>query len=499
MDVRLNICRRQVDRWIDDFGEAVFAACCESDGEPVERFIEVYQDAFLALYRGRDRQLTAAPRAWLIRRAEDGTRPKGDARQDKAEKPSEMAYEALLCQTKKRVRAIAIAEWARQQQQGPRWTRYALGLTGLFGLLAVAAAEFSSVWLHPVHAAAGNSDKARALPPVLANLPTATHAQFAVEGQQVSLDHAAANDNALFLPRLQTTDAKGTREIDVYGYRFRDSGRPLDGAQNLFGRIRLLPPGGKSVAESAWKVDAWSFQPAGTRWAIATVEWQPRDTESGPDGSVVQLYALSLENGESALVKSLTTGGSGADEYIIASGAGRVVVEGEVGSADTGTADTSVALPVQVYNLVGAHPQHALVLWKELAALHHPLYRPVVTRTGIISQATDTSSAGETSWNLLNWNGQVSDLAGPPADGQPHWALEGEDGRLWWVETTPDAHQGDKRLQVLMGSLNSTSNVDQSPALTLDGSVLDFQVSGDNLIWLQDVGNIRQLVVAEVK
>ncbi|WP_067933070.1 hypothetical protein [Alicyclobacillus kakegawensis] len=502
MDAKLNACRRQIEQWLEDYGESVFTLCteqCEDAAAARDCFVHVFLAAFRALYHQRDRKLQDAPQAWLLSEVSSWTPGARRLASVPAYWEAHSSYEHLRCQTQKLLKAQTVAEWARQRQQGPRWTRYALALTGVFGVLAVAAAEFGNAWMHPAHAALDHNSKSPALPPVLSNLPTATRAQFALGNTSVSLDHSASNDHALFLPRLQTTDTKGTREIDVYGYRYRDSGRALDSAQNMFGRIRLHSPGAKSFTESAWLVASWSFQPADERWAIATVEWQPRDAKT-TDRGVLQVYALNLSTGQSALVKTLALGGNGADSYTVAAGHGRVVMEGEVGSAgSTSGAGAPVALPIQVYNLEGTYPQHALVLWKELRAPGMPLAHPVVTQTGIISEAADATSSGNSAWYFLNWNGQVSDLLGPPSDGQPHWALQGEDGRMWWVETTPDARQGHARQQVLMGSMNQKSSVDQSPALTLDGSVSGLAVSNGNLIWLQDVGNVRQLVVAEVK
>jgi hypothetical protein len=541
---RLQRRRQLVERWLDEHGEVVFKAClsrCGSVAAAEQRFVEVFLEAFMARSR---RRMENNPEAWLLERVAetpvsaetlgrssvDDSQPadaqRGPARGNdiptntraEAGSVSEHTGEGAGCadvrgadgrdetgwavslemarlRVRKLLKAAVVGEQALERQRGPGWTRYALVLTAVFGLFAVVAADYGDSWLQPAHSAEDAGNKGRALPPVLDNLPVTTRAQFGLSQADLSLSHAAASREALFLPRLQTTDAEGTREIDVYGYRYRDSGRALDSAQNLFGRIRLRPPGERSTADLDWQVTDWTYAVSG-EWGIATVRWQQRGAK---DAAVLQIYALSLADGKSALVKTLPLGTEGIDDYTVTVGAGRVAVEGSLSAQMENDTGTPVGLPIQVYNLQGMDPAHALVLWKQISAPAGPLTQPVLTKDGLLSQAWPDATTDDTSWYFLSWNGQVLKLAGPPSDGQPHWAVRTADNRNWWVETTPDPKQAGGRLQVLMGSLDAKASDHQASTLALNGSVRAFQVSGDFLIWVQDTGKVPQLVVTEVK
>ncbi|MCL6443246.1 MAG: hypothetical protein K6T83_07295, partial [Alicyclobacillus sp.] len=105
-------------------------------------------------------------------------------------------------------------------------------------------------------------------------------------------------------------------------------------------------------------------------------------------------------------------------------------------------------------------------------------------------------SGVNTVWYRVSWSGRLTRWLGPPDDGQPHWAVEGASGTVYWVETTPD-RDNPRQVQVLMSPLSDPDHPARTPASSLDGPVSSFTVSGRHLVWVQSQGGVRQLVVAE--
>ncbi len=184
-------------------------------------------------------------------------------------------------------------------------------------------------------------------------------------------------------------------------------------------------------------------------------------------------------------------------------GSGKVVVQSVVDSGEgEGGAHAALSLPIDVYTLNGTVPLKALGEPKHIPAPFGLMLRPVITGNTLIFQGVQGQPPervdNNSTWYALSWDGQLSRYVGPPVDGQPHWAVKGTSGTMWWVETTPADSKPDS-MQVLMSPLAVDSEVSQTPATSLSDPVKFFTASNEYVAWVQDTQNTTQLVVGALR
>ncbi|RIV29196.1 hypothetical protein D2Q93_01075 [Alicyclobacillaceae bacterium I2511] len=340
------------------------------------------------------------------------------------------------------------------------------------------------------------NEAVKGLPQTLRNLPVNIIAQFRLSNtaDAIPLNHIAAADNGIYLAKLHLpTSSWPSIELSLCPYSA--SGKSLESYETSAGKMDMVPPltNPKTTAENSdWTVGDWQVGITGD-WMVTWVRWQPGTPQELP---VTQVYLMYLPTQHAGLVQSLELS-KGRDLLTLAVGSGRLV---EQYGFHTSTSNTGVSgLPISVYTLRGKLPLQALGKPVQIPAPFGLMADAEVRSGELIFQGIVGQTPGvsdKATWYSLSWDGQLTKLTGPPLDGQPHWALRGISGRLWWVETTPA--NGDKRQwQVLMGQVSSPAGLDQSAAYTLNGTVSDFTVSEDRLVWIQVTQGVPQLVVAE--
>ncbi|MDQ0188236.1 hypothetical protein JI721_14975 [Alicyclobacillus cycloheptanicus] len=409
----------------------------------------------------------------------------------------------------KRLLAVDVLLDAQARRRGPAWTQFAVALTALVGIAAVIYGVSASPSAGANVTAKTEDEKvASAFPPPLSNLPTATLAQFSVPGNAVrpSLDHAAVSSTALYLPSLQLSSS-GQRTISIVQLPFAKTGHTWTQAASVIGNIPLVTPknadGSSGKSSVSWSLRSWKFE-VDNDWGVAIVTWNDAAAagQSAQDtsGSLVQLYGFNLVTHHSGLLKTLVPRAGEATAYVAAAGDGRIIVQPGI-SESTGSTSTMVGLPVEVYTIQGNDPAKALKTQMEVTGSFGFMALPTVTKSGIAFQGivgqSDDGSAINATWYVLDWDGTLNKVQGPPLDNQPHWVVEGSTGQLWWAETTPDVNQQPNSVQVVMGPLAAPDTTAASTE-TLSGPVSDFTVSGSDLVWIQTTSNVTQIVVSEV-
>ncbi|KPV43666.1 RNA polymerase sigma factor [Alicyclobacillus ferrooxydans] len=454
--------------------------------------------------------------------------------------------EALYSRIRKIVAATIQEMKAERRHRGPRWLTYAAVLTGLASLLAV---DVGVRGILPPRTAAPTaasvSGTLTGLPSALAGLPVSTDAQFKLTSlpEASSLDHVVLTGSGMYLPKLEES-VDAWPSIQVRYLTYADKGQDFTTVTKApVAAIDMVPPivrsTGKGTGASAdWKVVGWRFDVTG-HWAVASVNWMSDQSRA----TVGQLYLLYLPTGQSNLVKTFgsSTATGSAQIFVSAVGDGRVIIQRAVTnsltqppgestvhsgtSAKSGTGNRNgtggrsnggtssslssgqsvVGLPVEVYQLSGTEPLHALGTPTQVPAPFGLMQDPSVFSSGImfmgIAGQPSDANAPNTTWYLMSWNGDLTRFVGPPVDGQAHYALAGNTADFWWAETTPNQGVGTTvytKWQVLMSPLTGDTAA-QSPALNLAQPVAWFGGYGNHVAWIQDTQKQLQLVVASVK
>lgn len=337
------------------------------------------------------------------------------------------------------------------------------------------------------------------LPAPLQNLPVNTLAQVAsTRAKDIDFTHLAVQGGFIYNPNLSYTGGRWPA-LSLAVYSLNDLNESLHWLPLKTYHLNLLPPiNGQtsSTQTDVWTVSDWHLDVTGA-YAILTMHWLQN---KGSGRRITQLYGLNLPTGTFGLMRTLVPQESVATEYVTAVGDGRVVVQAGLNSQDGGGA---VGSPVEVYSLTGTDPSHALQQIAQLSGSFGLMESPTVTTSGILFQGMvgkqHVQMVGNEIWYRLGWSGDLEKLIGPPADGQPHYGIQGLSGGLWWLETTPtqDAATG-KDYQVLMSPI--TNPLDKPvAALTLSGKVQFLVVTGRVLIWEQRALSTSQYVLAEVQ
>ncbi|QSO45953.1 RNA polymerase sigma factor [Alicyclobacillus mengziensis] len=462
------------------------------------------------------------------------------------------AADALITRIRKVVAATVQEVRAERRHRGPRWLKYATVVTGLFSIAAVDLGMHTATSGHapaPTTAVSSLLDTA-GLPSALSGLPVFIDAQFKLSSlpDSTSLNHIVLTNTGVYLPTLDQS-ANSWPSIQVQYVPYADKGQDFKSAAQQLAAIDMVPPidaqkQAQQAGSSDWKIDTWQFAVTG-KWAVASVGWVSGTSLS----TVTQIYLLYLPSGESNLVQTIgNASGSGPEQMAaVTAGDNRVIIQGAVqntalvtagkpgtgtnrpnntgtkntGTQNTGTKNTTtsaahattgskntgttslVSLPLEVYHLTGTIPLKALTKPNQIPAPFGLMKNPAVFSEGIVfrgvvGQSLNTSDANE-AWYLMSWNGDLSIFVGPPADGQHHFAVIGNNSDLWWAETTPNpAKNTNARWQVLMSPLTGDS-VGQPAALNLSGPVVWFGAYNNRVAWVQDTQGQLQLVVGAVK
>jgi hypothetical protein len=419
-------------------------------------------------------------------------------RESLTERPDAVLPAQLKAEALRLIPAGVAAADAHRRYAGPRWIMGLAGATAVAGAGIVAALGLHSVFQHEPeeeHHAAPAAD----LPAPLSNLPVQTVAQFRLKGDDnPPLDHLFPGPFGLY--RLDWQSVHGGVSVTVTESPYTASGRDLQ--WRPVATANLLPPGhgnaasGLSMRISGWNVDQWSADISGS-WLLMAVDWQ-----SGVGVAahrVTALYGVYLPTGKTGLMATWQVRPGQADAFHVAMGAGKVAVQPEI--HDQSGKQPPVGLPIQVYDLKGTDPATALHPSDIIPAPFGVMANPTITNQGIVFQGIaghpDPGDAVNATWYLAPYNGEATELLGPPLDGQPHWAVEAADGKLWWAETTPAANS--TGVQVLMAPLIPVGQSPSVPAWTLNGTVDTFRADGRWVMWVQVNGTTRQLVVAVVQ
>lgn len=414
----------------------------------------------------------------------------------------------LRARTSRLLHATTAQVDAEIRHRGPNWTKYGMGVMGTLAVIAIAYGIYRPS-VKPL--SEGNAraivttDTASHLPATLQNLPVTVLGQFRLTKADASLalDHVSVNTSTLYLPELKSQPDTWP-SIGVNAVSLAATGRTLDSVITKVGQIDLVPPlvppssvkNALSVGTLAWNIKKWDFTVTG-EWGIAVVTWTSTQAETD---SLTQVYALYLPSEKSSLVKSLATKAGTANYYTVSVGDGKVVIQTGIKSPTPGS--PAVSLPLDVYTLNGTSPAHALDMARQVAAPFGLMMAPVVTGDTLVFQGIagqpDPQNAVSATWYTFGWNGQLTTYVGPPIDGQPHWAVKGSGGTLWWVETTPDMTNRND-VQVLMGQLVAPGSGQQVAAQSLSQSVLGLRVTGQYVVWVQETADVPQLVVTQVQ
>lgn len=404
----------------------------------------------------------------------------------------------------KQIRAVAAEMEAMAKHTGPKWTGFSFLLMALFGILAVAYG-LNFPWFHQDKTnieGKNNSGTVNALPVPYGNLPVSTLAQYRLATNSPDfLQHIAIAQKQFMVASLVMHEDSWPR-IDFTSIPLNSTGMLLNTQHmKVTHKLELIPPIEKTTVyttknSQSWSIRDWQVSTTGN-WLIALVTWSKGDGNN-PSQNVIQIYGFNLDSGQYSLMKSLSSVGSQAYLYTVSVGDERMVVQSEIQTK--GNSATVVNLPMTVYILSGEDPLHALKVEKELDASFGFMLDPVVFKEGIVFQGIlgqPSTNKNNADWYMLNWDGAVNKYIGPPLDGQPHWALQGTNGTLWWLETTPDPKvKGD--LQVSMAPL-SAMDKSSEPSITLGGPVSYVTVVENDVLWIQNRDSVRQLVIAQVQ
>jgi hypothetical protein len=322
-------------------------------------------------------------------------------------------------------------------------------------------------------------------------------AQFRLaDARDTVLNQVYAGDDGVY--RVQWQVEPGAVTVRVDGCPYRKDGEALQ--WRAVALATFTPPGssllpGGITAGETWTANVENADVSGS-WLVCCVEWS-RNTKATAQ-RVAAVYGVHLPTGHAGLMTAWTVRPGHVDAYHVAIGAGKVAVQAEI--RNQAGKQPPVGLPVQVYDLQGSDPATALHPSDTVPAPFGVMANPMVTGHGVVFQGIEGhSDPGDTvnaTWYLAPFEGEASELLGPPQDGQPHWVVEAADGKLWWAETTPSDNG---RFQVLMGPLVPMGQSPTVPAYTLDGTVEAFRADGRWVMWVQTDGQTQQLVVSEVQ
>jgi hypothetical protein len=410
---------------------------------------------------------------------------------------------AVQVRSRKVLLASLAAMHAERRHQGPRWLKY--GMVSLAALSAGAIAfGVTRNNTPPVVSVSAPRPQVSSLPKPLGNFQGAIVAQFALpqDIRNLSLDHLVLTKDAVYLPELKlATDTWPS--ILVKKCEMKKSGEALLDNLKTVAEVDLIPPvrpagsAKRTIDTTSWEIKDWQFYVTGP-WGVAAVRWAFSDHSAE---SITQLYAVYLPTGKSGLVKVFDA--KTPDEAtVVAVGDGKVVIQSSVdsGGEQSGT-HASLSLPIDVYTLSGNVPLKALGEAKHIPAPFGLMQKPVITGGTLVFQGVQGQPEREDSnatWYALSWDGQLSRYVGPPVDGQPHWAVKGTSGTIWWAETTPADSKPDS-VQVLMSPCGVDGEVSQTPATTLSEPVKFFTASNEYVAWVQDTDNTTQLVVGALR
>lgn len=393
---------------------------------------------------------------------------------------------------------------AEYLHRGPVWTTYGLVGMAIIALASVTYGVYGFLKSPVQHGNAATSTSSAAtnptaLPQALDSLPVTVVSQVSLtqtEWETLQLNHVVVDKNMLYLPTL--VSYANMPAIQIQSAPLSSSGKELAAVTKPAGKINLILPAsakaGSSLRTPPWVVKSWNLYVT-DNWAIAVVDWST--TESTAD-EVQQIYALYLPSGKAGLVKTLLPKSGAANDYTVTAGGGKVVIQSGYTSNGSGSAELSLSL--DVYSLSGTSPAHVLDNMRQISAPFGMMVSPVVTGDTLVFQGiagqNDMSNVVNATWYTLGWNGQLSTFVGPPLDGQPHWAVKGTQGNIWWVETTPDMTKKNF-VQLLMGQLVPPGSGGQVPAQSLSESVAGVRATGQDVLWVQSTDNKLQLVVTE--
>lgn len=398
---------------------------------------------------------------------------------------------------------------AEYQHNGPGWTKYGLFVMTVLALVSVTYGVYGLYKSPNKTTTAVSSTVAGAganaqLPKALQNLPVTVVSQFPTNSTDFTaadINHMTIDKGTLYLPKL-VYSADTWPSLQITTAPLSDTGKNLESVLQKSGQIDLVPPlvppssgkTGSSLGSLSWVVHSWDFYVT-HNWGIAVVNWAGSE---GQSTQVKQIYALYLPSGKAALVKSLTTKNVSANDYSVAVGSGKIVIQSGYISGNS----AEVNLSLDVYTLAGNSPTHVMDSMQEIPAPFGVMLSPVITGDTIVFQGiagqSDAANPLGATWYTLSWSGQLSSFTGPPVDGQPHWAVKGSEGNLWWVETTPDMTKKNY-VELLMGQLVPPGNAQQVPAQSLSQSVHAVRVTGEYVLWLQSTDNTLQLVVTQAE
>lgn len=332
------------------------------------------------------------------------------------------------------------------------------------------------------------------------NLPVTPLSIYSLASSStVDLQHFAVGTSELYKGALvQSADSWPAIHID--GYMFAEANKSMSSAKTQSFKIELVPPlqqSKKSPSSNGnWQIGSWRLDWLDNHWLIAVVDWHNGTTSATP---TKQVYGLDLTNQKYSLLDTLRPQSGVANRFVVAVGNGRVVIQSAF--AD-GTGTSVLARPIEVYTMSGSDPLHAWTQSSQIPAPFGFMENPIATKQGLVFQGIAGKGSGSdvnsSTWYNLSWNGQLSNLQGPPVDGQSHWAVVGNSGTLWWVETTPVAAKAASGYQVSMAQLVASTST--NGVKNLNSTVSQLAVSGSNLIWVEpSPGNVDRLVVGQVQ
>lgn len=525
--------RYWVDKLLDDYGAGVWTTVVghyESIEAAEEAFVYVFT---LAIQRMEKRDIDSVSDRWfedLSAEAMQSKLPKISHEVDLVYVPDEEIDETLVDdgessvnsqvpadsrdadkivvppllyrRTIQMMRAAIALDEAMQHHRGPLWIKIGAICVVALGFCGVGYGVSNRIYARLHHAAPKVASASQLnLSQVAGNLPVTPVSIYQLSSTQSSIDlsHFVVSMNEVYQGTL-IQSADSWPQIRVDGFGFGTGDMTLTAAKEQSFNIELVPPLQQSKSSTAnnanWTIVDWRLLSMSNRWLTAVVTW--RNAASGVSDTM-QIYALNVENSNYSLVDTLRPQSGVSNRFAVAVGDGKIVVQPAL---DDGTGSAPLGLPIEIYTLTGADPLHAWTQSSQIPASFGLMDNPIATKDGILFQGivgkNPTSSSNSSVWYKMSWSGQLSRLQGPPVDGQSHWAVRGQSGALWWVETTPVADKDGSGYQVSMGRL--ASNQSTSAVKNLNNPIVRLSTSGDDVLWIENTsGNKPRLVVAAVQ
>lgn len=507
----------RLESWLDQFGDELYSYVHQQTKNPVTTE-EILLHVFISAYeKTRITANLAAPLEWLRSQAifeielttaefrQDGSDVLG-ADENKMPERVEGLPPSTRIRIRKTLQATALMADVRQKLSAGRWMKIAVSLTLIVGLTAVVAGLYRPNSAKPT---VSSSVKDSTVPTPLQNLPVTTLGQYLLKGNLTSRDlsHFTVNGQTIYRTELHAA-TNGALSLEILRGSLTTDGWNLEKAMKKYTAISITSPPSSSgywpraLLEPGvnWHLSNWGFSIV-NGWGVITTAWS---RNSATHDEAAQLYIVNLRTGKVTTSRSWAPEWHLANQYNIAMGQNRIVVESAVQGSSKVSGTNLTALPLQLFT-VSKNSGGTLQSIGQVDSSFGFGQDPTVYSGGVVFQSveSDTATAQPTdqldsTWYKVDYRGELTKLTGPPLDGQPHWTVYGTTGQLWWVETTPDSIQPNKDYQVVMAPLAPESS-GQAPADTLSGSVLSFSASGHYLLWVQNVLGIKELVVAEVQ